>query len=264
MLAGQERAKPKNAKRLAGINKIRAKHHLDAIVDVNDWGVPTVGWRVASDWVTAIKERDRNANAVLGPGVPPQVSGAIQASGMNRGGLAQVRNPKLAPLRGAGRLLNWMFSESEKEKTERMGLGHSGGFGGFGSPAPAKPRGISGGRTAKGRAKGFGMYNRGGLAQVRNPKLAPLRGAGRLLNWMFSESEKEKTERMGLGHSGGFGGFGSPAPAKPRGISGGRTAKGRAKGFGMYNRGGLCSRFPRGWKCRFNSRLPERWRICNA
>ena len=139
-----------------------------------------------------------------------------------------------------------MFSESDEEREERLGLGHSGGFGGFGAPLPAKARDIRGGRTAKGRAKGFGAYyQKGGRVDqglpvgIRNPKLAPLRAAGHLLNWMFSESDEEKTERLGLGHSGGFGGFGAPRPAKARGSMGGRTAKGRAKGFGMYNRGGF-------------------------
>ena len=89
------------------------------------------------------------------------------------------------------------------------------------------------------------LYQKGGMVDqdlpvgIRNPKLAPLRAAGHLLNWMFSESDEEKTERLGLGHSGGFGGFGAPRPAKARGSMGGRTAKGRAKGFGMYNRGGF-------------------------
>jgi hypothetical protein len=91
LLAGQERAKPKNAKRLAGINKIRAKHNLDAIVNVNDWGVPVVGWRVASDWATAIQERDSKASAAAVRAQPGEdlTAGAFR---MNRGGYMRGYN----------------------------------------------------------------------------------------------------------------------------------------------------------------------------
>ena len=77
------------------------------------------------------------------------------------------------------------------------------------------------------------LYQKGGMVDqdlpvgIRNPKLAPLRAAGHLLNWMFSESDEEKTERLGLGHSGGFGGLGAPLPAKARGSRGGRTDRKR-------------------------------------
>ena len=175
--------------------------------------------------------------------------GAYQKGGRVDEGLpVGLRNPRLAPLRAAGRIATWMFGETPEEREERLGLGHSGGFGGFGAPAPARERGIRGGRTALGRAKGFGAYNRGGSVSrgVSEPswwqKAKNVQSKATLVNssplFGLFGSDAEKTKRLGLGHSGGFGGFGAP-PAQARGIRGGRTAKGRAKGFGMYNRGGF-------------------------
>ena len=83
LLAGQERVKPKNAKRLAGINKIRTEKNLPPVVNVDAWGVPIGGWAFARDYETA---------TAMGPGVPQGVSSAIQASGRNRGGYVRGYN----------------------------------------------------------------------------------------------------------------------------------------------------------------------------
>ena len=175
--------------------------------------------------------------------------------GYNRGGAVMgdvsgfpFRNPKTAPLRAAGHLLGWMLRESEAEKTERLGLGHSGGFGGFGAPRPAKARGVMGGRTAKGRAKGFGAYNRGGLAKMRRrgPGFAdpmPKGIGGWSIPTPFGDLKSpqflfSKPPEPGLGHSGGFGGFG-PLPEHPY-----KFMQERGKGFKGYNRGGNVDSVP--------------------
>ena len=147
---------------------------------------------------------------------------------------------------GAG-IRRLISGETTAEKTGRMGLGHSGGYGGM-----KDPRWGMGGADymySKERGRGFHGYNRGGavMGQLRppyNPRTAPLRATGRFLNWLFSETDAEKTERLGLGWGPrGLGGFGPVPPARERGITGGRTALGRAKGFGAYNLGGFVPGF---------------------
>jgi TP901 family phage tail tape measure protein len=50
---GMAKANVRNAKRLAGINKVRDKKGLPPIGDVDAWGVPRVGWETAIDYGTA-------------------------------------------------------------------------------------------------------------------------------------------------------------------------------------------------------------------
>ena len=105
---------------------------------------------------------------------------------------------------------SYLSGETPAQKTGRLGLGHSTGYGGM-----KDPRWGMGGadymHMQERRPLDLHGYNRGGAVTgdisgfpLRNPKTAPLRAAGHFISWLFRAGRVSP----GLGHSGGFGGFG--------------------------------------------------------
>ena len=334
---GMARAQARNSKRLAGINKIRVKNGLQALGsdDVNEFGVPLVGWKEASTAETQpfglpggmlpqFRPEGMQAGGVVyaqGGGLfrqIPEISGGFVRGAKTTAGERQKRlnypfegksyNPgQKRQKRGAmrmwktmqarrersiddardsyhfgpisftrtSRVMDWMsdmgdsaksyFSgETPAQKTERLGLGHSTGYGGMKDPR----LGMGGAdymHMQERRPLDLHGYQQGGSViqrgrqwdstrSLRNPPTMRGRQRGKggpflpSPTGIFSamgdimrrkwgmESPAEKTERLGFGHTTGYGGM-----KDPRFGMGGADymrTKERGKGFHGYNRGG--------------------------
>ena len=240
------KARARNAKRLAGVQKIRLKRGLEPLKneELNEFGVPLIGWKAATGWMS---EEAKKWEAGFDHWDRAHSTGNVNEK--NRGGVVYAQGGGLfrqIPEISGGFVRGAKTTVGERQK--RLNYPFGGKAYNKGQLAQ-KRKAASVWKRLEIRRKrqidaGRDSWQIGpiGMARTSRVKEWMSQVGSSMKSYLSGETPAQKTGRLGLGHSSGYGGM-----KDPRWGMGGADymyTKERGKGFHGYNRGGNVDSVP--------------------